>query len=200
MVCLGKVFWGYQKRSLEGAWNSLGSCIYPVYRSGRNFVILDSSVSCLVSSPSINHVSSTFRTYLEFDHSSPLCLTQATFICHLVMGLASQSDFLFLPLPTSICSPQDHQSAMDTVCQVSGQYPPMAFHVTGVRVIVITMSQRPSWSDSSLSLWPHFLPLYPSPHSIFLLPGSLITFWAFLPSNTPLILLTHCVISLPSCI
>lgn len=128
MVCFGKVYWGYQKRSLAGAWSSLGSYIYPVYRSGRNFVILDSSLSCLISSPSINHVSSTFRTYLEFDRSSPLCLIQATFICHWVMELVPPSGFLLLPLPISICSPQDHQSAMVRVCQVSDQYPPMAFH------------------------------------------------------------------------
>lgn len=65
MVCWGRCFGDMGEEVLEGAWNSLGSYMYLVYRPGRNFVILDSALSCPTSSPSINHVSSAFRTNLE---------------------------------------------------------------------------------------------------------------------------------------
>lgn len=98
------VFWGHQKRCLEGAWNSLGSYMYFVSRLGRDLVILDAALlphiqsinkSCQLYFHNIPGIWPLFTTLADLGHLCP----------YLLMGLDSQRGILLLLLTPAAHSP-----------------------------------------------------------------------------------------------
>lgn len=153
---LGKCLRDISRSYLEGTWNSLGSFMYIVYRPRRNLVTLNSFLSCPTSIPSINHGSSTFRRYLEFDRSSPLWLRaplSLTWFWNWSPSLAS----CFFPWPpaallhttTSMLTPElvrPPLKALDGSLCRPGQ------------TTALTIPHWPSSPGCLFPLWPHFPP------------------------------------------
>lgn len=81
------------------------------------------------SSPSRSHVSSAFRTCLEFDHSSPW-LIQAAVLSRLIMASVFQLAFPLLPL-TSVLHTTTRLPRSEG--QASSQNPPAALRAIGVK-------------------------------------------------------------------
>lgn len=135
-MCLGKVFWDIG----GGAWNLLGSYVYFVCGPGSDLVILDSSLSRLASSSSINHVSSAFRTYLELDRSSSPSLTQTE--GHLSPGYG-YSVPMWLPAPAlEPCGLFPTRPPACQGCPASCRSPPMALHVIGIKATALNESSK----------------------------------------------------------
>ena len=116
---LGKVFWGHRKmyRKELGIHQDHTHVLCADLAESRNCVILDSVLSCLTSSPSINHISSAFRVNLELGRPSLLSLMETIIIRHLVMGLAPQLGFLLLLQTPATYTPRDYQSTKVRVKQ-----------------------------------------------------------------------------------
>lgn len=119
---LGKCLRDISRSYLEGTWNSLGSFMYLVYGPRRNLVTLHSFLSCPTSIPSINHGSSTFRAYLEFDHSSPLwprAPSSLTWLWNWSPSFAS----CFFPWPPAPLLHTTTSMLTPRACQASSQSP-----------------------------------------------------------------------------